>query len=751
MKRKMINKFKVILTATTLFITMYASAQTTYEAETSVKLGGGTAIIPQASASGGNVVGTFTAGNSSIQYKINGSPGGTANLIIRYSNGTGVNQSLTYKHFPTTNWEWASYTSTQVIFPPTADWDTFAEVTVSINIISGANSYFSLQKQPVDSYPHDLAGEGPRIDRFTLSFVNWTGAVSTAYETAGNWYNNAVPPATSIINIPAGLTNYPVINSNQTIGGATIAAGASLTIATGASLSVTGSKVSKAFDNASQTFFSTGIITNTGTLNNNGTITNNGDLILQSDAAGTANLVSATAVNNVTQRRFLSSNQRGWRLLSNPLANTTFSTLAAASNLTLGTNYTGQHDSATNTWSSTDGTVAMNNNTAYKVFITGQAGEAPNYTSGPTNVTLVNKGTADNTAPGTVTTTATRYYLVANPYTAPVSVGRILNASTGLSNSVSYYNPTKAATNAKIKAGGYDTKSIDKVNLNEESDDILIPPMGAIFVLASSSGTINVPKTAIFTGMPAIYPLVTGSVGVYNHKTAQTKVAAPVALTIDVTSEGVDYDQLQLRFKEVGTLGSNVDFGKLPNTFLDFYSIDHSNNMAVSELELKDQIIPLGITSTIQKSFALKVAENTIPAGYDTVLVDTYLNKSTVMTPGTDYAFTIDSNPASQGNARFAINLKTAGSLGVKENVLESKIQLWPNPARTEVNITNGHNANDGASSIEISSLNGQVIHSQKSNPGTTTTIQTKDWAAGVYILKATNNGTETTKKLIIQ
>jgi hypothetical protein len=173
--------------------------------------------------------------------------------------------------------------------------------------------------------------------------------------------------------------------------------------------------------------------------------------------------------------------------------------------------------------------------------------------------------------------------------------------------------------------------------------------------------------------------------------------------------------------------------------------------MAVSELELKGQTIPLGITSTIQKNYTFRVAENTISSGYEAVLVDNYLNKNTVIAVGTDYVFAIDSNPASQGEARFAINLKTAGTLGVKTNELDSKIQLWPNPARAEVNITNGQNTNDGASKIEISSLNGQLIHSQKSNPGTTTTIQTKGWSTGVYILKASNNGTETTKKLIIQ
>jgi hypothetical protein len=173
--------------------------------------------------------------------------------------------------------------------------------------------------------------------------------------------------------------------------------------------------------------------------------------------------------------------------------------------------------------------------------------------------------------------------------------------------------------------------------------------------------------------------------------------------------------------------------------------------MAVSELELKEQTIPLGVTSTLQKNYSFKVIENTIPAGFEAVLIDNVLNTSTVLAPGTNYDFAINSTPASQGDARFAINLKTAGSLWIKANELEASIQVYPNPAHNQFNIFNGQDLNNGTSNIEISNVNGQVIHSQKSNPGTTTTVQTNNWAAGVYILKATNNGTQTTKKLIIQ
>lgn len=478
-----------------------------------------------------------------------------------------------------------------------------------------------------------------------------------------------------------------------------------------------------------------------GVFTNNGTITNSGSLILKSSATGTASLLSSTSVANVQQQRYLSSNQRGWRMLGNPLSATTFTALATDSNITLGANFTGEYLPDTNTWTSTDGTVAMDTQKAYKVFITGLTGEAPDYVTGPSNVTVVVKGTAANSVPTAINTITNQFYLVANPYTSPVSMASIIAASTGLSNSVSYYDPTKTGTDVKVKAGGYDVFTVS--GAAGSATDIVLPPMGAIFVQASSDGTINIPQSAIFTGTPL-------QAGTYNHKTAQAKVASNT-LKVVVSSEGINYDTVALQFKTVGDASSNIDFGKLPNAFLDAYSLAGTQKMAISELELKEQSIPLGISSTLQKSFSLKVAENTIPAGYEAVFVDNVLKTNTVMTPGANYDFVIDANPASQGDARFVIQLKTAGSLSVVDKTLDSKIHLWPNPASGQVNINNSQNESDGTATFEISTVNGQLIHSQKSNPGTTTTIQTNDWAAGVYILKVSNKRTQTIKKLIIQ
>lgn len=290
------------------------------------------------------------------------------------------------------------------------------------------------------------------------------------------------------IGVGGGTAGTLTLGANTSITGwGTIAGGTGLNIPTGITLNVNEGKY----------------------INNSGTITNNGDLILKSSATGTASLSSTTTVNNVTQQRYLSSNQRGWRLLSNPLATISFGTLATNSTtpLTLGAGAFGSYDSATNTWPTSADTDNMVSQQAYKVFIRGKSSEVTSTSysvTPPSNVTLAIKGSATNTVPTPVVTTAGKYYLVANPYTAPVSLYSILGASTGLSTTVSFYDPTVGSTGSNpdlmVKYGSYANPVISAVAAGD-GNDVVLPPMSAIFVQATTDGIINVPKLAIYTGV----------------------------------------------------------------------------------------------------------------------------------------------------------------------------------------------------------------------------------------------------------
>ncbi len=351
----------------------------------------------------------------------------------------------------------------------------------SINVISTSSLIFGRTS--------NTAGDAFTIPENTFTPAAPTFNYLTVYRDNGLTLNSqSLTVATLNIGVGGVTTGTLTLGANTSITGwGSIAGGTGLNIPTGITLNVNEGK----------------------NLNNSGTITNNGDLILKSSATGTASLSSTTTVNNVTQQRYLSSNQRGWRLLSNPLATISFGTLATNSTtpIALGAGAFGAYDSATNTWPTSADTDNMVSQQAYKVFIRGKSSEVTNTAysvTPPSNVTLAIKGSATNTVPAPVATTAGKYYLVANPYTAPVSLFSILGASTGLSTTVSFYDPTVGSTGSNpdliVKYGSYANPIISAVAAGD-GNDVVLPPMSAIFVQATTDGIINVPKLAIYTGV----------------------------------------------------------------------------------------------------------------------------------------------------------------------------------------------------------------------------------------------------------
>lgn len=68
----------------------------------------------------------------------------------------------------------------------------------------------------------------------------WTGAVSTAWETPGNWSCGTVPTGNTVVYINAAAIRYPVISSAAACKKIFTALGASLEVITGHSLNITG-------------------------------------------------------------------------------------------------------------------------------------------------------------------------------------------------------------------------------------------------------------------------------------------------------------------------------------------------------------------------------------------------------------------------------------------------------------------------------------------------------------------------------
>ena len=187
----------------------------------------------------------------------------------------------------------------------------------------------------------------------------WTGAINSDYNNAGNWSCGGVPTGTTDVLIPSGLSNYPVVATNTAIKNLTVATGGSL-IANEVTIQIAGELNNSGTVNflsgtlelngsAEQIiptgFFAknsvknliinnavslTGADTLTGTLTimAGKTFTTNDNLSLKSTASGTARIAAlpvdgsgvATAFINgkVSIERFIPL-RKAWRLLSVPI------------------------------------------------------------------------------------------------------------------------------------------------------------------------------------------------------------------------------------------------------------------------------------------------------------------------------------------------------------------------------------------------------------------------------------------------
>lgn len=192
---------------------------------------------------------------------------------------------------------------------------------------------------------------------------SWTGAVSTDWNTPGNWFNNSIPTATINATIPSGVPHYPVLNTGTgAVKNITIQSNASLTV-TGGTLSIAGSMINNGtFDVSAGTVVLNGASSQTvpasvfagnqirhltisnsagvtlgGTLHltgillvSAGQLNTGGNLTLMSTAAQTALIDGSGAgevVGNVTIQRYLASGF-GYKYFSSPFQAATVGSFA---------------------------------------------------------------------------------------------------------------------------------------------------------------------------------------------------------------------------------------------------------------------------------------------------------------------------------------------------------------------------------------------------------------------------------------
>jgi hypothetical protein len=122
---------------------------------------------------------------------------------------------------------------------------------------------------------------------------NWTGAVSSDWETLGNWGSGIKPSNVDTAVVPLGVPNYPLLTVNETAGGLTVADLASVNLA---SFDLTLTSLASAGQTAGS-----GVLGTTGTLvlSGAGPVSGQFTLLKVTGSYTAANTVSAIAPLNI--------------------------------------------------------------------------------------------------------------------------------------------------------------------------------------------------------------------------------------------------------------------------------------------------------------------------------------------------------------------------------------------------------------------------------------------------------------------
>jgi len=464
----------------------------------------------------------------------------------------------------------------------------------------------------------------------------WTGTLNNSWNNAGNW-NNGVPVATSLVIIPV-VETYPSLGSSQTVGSLSLDTAAELTITGSNTLSVTGTLTNNGVTrgtgsiamagSTAQTITGTGSVKNmiinntagitissgtnkmilTGTLTPTaGTLTTNGNLVLKSDASGSASIAQGAAGGNyingtVSWERFIPG-RRSWRLISYPFFATGAPTINASiqegaggnassnPNPGYGTHITGgttangfdanpagnpsMKQLSGSSWVGISSTnVPVTSQSAYFLFVRGS--RANNLSLGVgapyDNTTLRGVG---NIKQGnqSLSISGAGWQLVGNPFPGPVNLDAMAATNSSLINrNFKFWDPKLGGSNnvggyvtASYNGSGYDYAPAPVSSLSE-----FVQSGAAFFVDAKGAGTLSINEAHKSSG---------GSDFVFRPTAAHAK------LRVDMKSINADGTMPVVDGVMIGIDGSysnetdEFDAGKLTSTMNENLSVRKNGSL----------------------------------------------------------------------------------------------------------------------------------------------------------------------------
>ncbi len=602
--------------------------------------------------------------------------------VVAFNGST--NQSVTIAGTVTNNVNWrlannAGITITGTL--PVNNACTFTNASTAVTPVAGTISY----NATASTLAYNASGAAQ-----TTTNADWpttNGPVSVTINNSSGVNLHTDRTIGGVLTFTAG--NFNIGNNTLTLNGTVSGGSASRAITSGGNANIsiggTGALGSVFFD---QTNTTTNLLNNltlarttsgTATLGNavgvkgtvsltDGTLNTGGFLTLRSTAGGTGRIAAITGTGavsgNVTLQTFVAGGRRAFRFLSHPFnAATNVAQLKDNIFVTGADGFTNGFDStllqnpsafwfndaaaAPGAWTAFTHATTDNNWKQFggaRVLVRGDRTQTTSLTTTgvtPNDVTLDVSGVLNTGDANINLTNANNYHFVGNPYPSPVDIGTVINGAADIGTQYWLWDP-RASTK-----GAYVTKTVG-------GGAYSIPSGSAFFVQPTAGTTLaftEANKTASASGPEA-----------YFRTTAQDM------FEIKMLYNNYPSDNMFVRHNAAASAATELTDGKkLMNSDMNMYTLSTTpDKLSLDSRPIAvNTIIPMGFTTNeLTASYAFVITDNGL-TGMDVYLKDKFLNIEQKMLVNTPYNFTVSTNPASQGEARFELVFRASSPLPV--------------------------------------------------------------------------------------
>ena len=641
---------------------------------------------------------------------------------------------------------------------------------VSFN--SGANWLVVGEGQAGSDLPAAAAGG---------NFV-WTGAISTNWNTSGNWDVNAVPNATNQdVSIP-NTANKPVVESaddfeigtlvinsgaNVTVNGTlTVAnaltangvimgnAGSSVNLLGGAAMNLNASPLRHRFHNLTVNKSGSPLTANapldvTGTLNLQAGVFNlNGQnlrLVATASSRGRIGTLATPAnlqnSSNVTVQTWLPSginNPAGaFMMTGSAVNNTTLGTYASMMPFVTGSFYSYDPfgNPVTEGWEVETNPAFQMEPTrgAYVFFTQGMFNKALSLT-GPVNKGAITtpSNVVEYCASGCATAGTNGFNIISNPYPSAIDWN---NSGITLNN----------VGNA-IYIWRFDQKNYASYVRNDVSGTLgatnIIPQGQGFFVDAiAASPSVGFTEQAKVANVTSVL------------RTAQ--VTNRLKATVSAPNGFMDESIIQLNGNATASFDPEFDAKKWHGTEVNMFTLENNVEFSINArpMPANQESIGLVVKGTVDGAYTLNFAGIDNMTASRVFLKDNFTGIIQDLSSVPTYQFTLTSNAATRNINRFEL-IFSASVTNIAGNLGEATFSVYPNPANSSgvINVALGGFEGNNAT-VTITNMVGKTMLVEEvaiNSNGLKVSQVNAQLASGVYMVTAEANGVRRTQKLVV-